>query len=120
MPCDLVIARDHRRERRLGVGVHILIGDADRVVIGGHYAVLPDEQVEDVVGSVGHARDGSEDPHTADRSGQQAGDPEGDGGLTGIALGRCDVDASSHATILTRLAGMHAMTIGPVERPTGA
>src|SRR5690606_11239821 len=91
------VAVDDRGEGGVGVGVDVLVGDADGPLVGGGHALAADEQVDDVV-VVGGGRpgDGPEDPRALDTPGEQVDETEGDERLAGEGLQRRDVDAAGH------------------------
>src|SRR5690606_25733275 len=87
-----VEARDDRRERGLLVGVHVLVGHPDAVLVGQVHAVVPEQQLEHVVTLVGAARDRPEHPDALHAAGEQVEQPERDRGLARLALRGRDVD----------------------------
>ncbi len=68
-PLDVVVPRDDARERRLGVGVDLVVGDPDAGVVVEVDAVVREQQLQDVVRRLRRPRDGSEDADPRDRCG---------------------------------------------------
>ena len=93
-----------RRERGVGVGVHVVVGDADAVVVVEVDAVVREQQLEHVVALGGRARDRAEDADPRRRVAERVEHPERDRGLAGVAFGRRDVDAGRHAAQASRRA----------------
>ena len=90
-----------RGERSVGVGMHVVVADADRLVVGQlDHRVVGEQQLEHVVAFVGRARNGAEHTHTCGPAGQGVEGSEGDGRLARVAFGRADVDAVRHSPSL--------------------
>ncbi|BDZ62907.1 hypothetical protein GCM10025873_26980 [Demequina sediminis] len=98
---DFVIARHDGLERALGVRVDVVVGHADRLLVRQVDAVVTQQELEDIVRTVGDARDGAEDPHPAHLLGDEVGDAQCDGRLARVPLGGGDVDASCHGPIVS-------------------
>ena len=97
---DRLVALDDRRQGRVGVSAHVVVGGSDAVVVGEIDAVVREQHLEHVVALLGRPCDRAEDPHPRGRMPQGLEDSEGDGGLAGVPLGGCDVDALRHAPSL--------------------
>ncbi len=91
---DRLVALDDPGERRLGVGMHVVVGDADALVVAEVDAIVLEEQLQDVVPLADRSSDGTEDADPLDLAGEGVEHAEGDRRLPCIAFDGRDVDAS--------------------------
>ena len=90
---------DDRGQRRVRVGMDVVVRDADAlVVVGGRRRAL-EKQFEDVVALHRRTGDGTEDPDPTDGSREQFQDADGHRRLAGVALSRRDVDRVGHRSV---------------------
>ena len=73
---DFVIAGNDRRERGLCVGVNVFIRDANTFLIREVDAVVPKQELHNIIRPVGHARNRAEDAHFANRTSERGGNTE--------------------------------------------
>ena len=119
---DRLVALHDRRERGLGVGPHIVVGDAHAFLVGEVDAIVGEQHLEHVVALGRGPGDGPEDAHPGGRVAQGVEHPEGDGGLAGVPFGGRDEDALRHSLSLraSRVAGPIARDWPPSAAATHA
>ncbi len=87
---------DDGRERRITIGVHVVVGDPDALFVVDRGRHAPEEQFQDVVPLDCRACDRPEDSDPPDRTGQELENAEGDRRFAGVPLCRRDVDGVGH------------------------
>ena len=87
-----VIAVDDVGDRGVGVGVQLLVGHADALLVGQPGGGMLQQQFQDVVAVLTEPGDRPEHTDFGDRRGQSVQQPQRDRRLAGLRLGRRDVD----------------------------
>ena len=87
-----VVLRDDVGQCGFGIGVNLLVGDAECVGVGEIGGGVLEQQFEDVVGFLGRAGDRAEDTDPGDGRAQHLQHAKRDGGFSGVTFRRGDVD----------------------------
>ena len=105
---DGLVALDDRRERGIRIVAHVVVGDADALVVGEVDAVVGEQHLEHVVGLGGRAGDRAEDADPRRRAAERVEHAEGDRGLARVTFCRRDEDALRHGLSLRARGARHA------------
>ena len=101
----------------LPVGVHLVVADADAVLVVEVHAAVAQQHFEHVVALVLRAGDGAEHADALNLVAERVDEAEGDGRLARVALGGGDVDAARHCPQPRRARVTTPGPFGPLPAP---